>query len=249
MEPLIILSTLFVLGSLVGYIIELFFRRFVSQKKWVNPGFLVGPYIPVYGFGVLILYAISAISLTDVIKNVALAQFLMVLLIGISLTLIELIAGLIFIKGFHIKLWDYSDRWLNFKGIICPLFSLIWFAVGCLYYFLINPYLVQGIEWLCNNQAYSYFIGAVIGAMIIDACYSFSLGIKIKKFSGDMVIKYEQFKVDLKDKYGDNRFFGALISLETHSKSLGETIKNSVEKLPNPTKWWKRDKKKDKDKA
>ncbi|MGN0035225.1 MAG: hypothetical protein ACI364_05820 [Coriobacteriales bacterium] len=33
---------------------ELFFRRFISsnnpQRKWINPGFLAGPYLPLYGF-------------------------------------------------------------------------------------------------------------------------------------------------------------------------------------------------------
>lgn len=43
MKYLVIISTLFVIGSLIGWIIELFLRRFVSQKKWMNPGFLTGP--------------------------------------------------------------------------------------------------------------------------------------------------------------------------------------------------------------
>ena len=56
MKYLVIISTLFVIGSLFGWILELFFRRFISQKKWMNPGFLTGPYLPIYGFGITILY-------------------------------------------------------------------------------------------------------------------------------------------------------------------------------------------------
>ena len=63
MKYLVIISTLFVIGSLLGWVIELFFRRFVSQKKWMNPGFLTGPYLPIYGFGVVVLYAVSNIPL------------------------------------------------------------------------------------------------------------------------------------------------------------------------------------------
>ena len=62
MKYLVIISTLFAIGSLIGWIIELFFRRFVSQKKWMNPGFLTGPYLPIYGFGVLVLYGVSNLS-------------------------------------------------------------------------------------------------------------------------------------------------------------------------------------------
>ena len=45
---------IFYLGSTFGWIIELIFRRIV-HKKWVNPGFLIGPYLPIYGFGLVFL--------------------------------------------------------------------------------------------------------------------------------------------------------------------------------------------------
>ena len=41
---------IFCLGSTFGSIVELFFRRIV-HKKWGNQGFLIGPYLPTYGFG------------------------------------------------------------------------------------------------------------------------------------------------------------------------------------------------------
>ena len=137
MKYLVIISTLFVIGSLLGWIIELFFRRFVSQKKWVNPGFLTGPYLPIYGFGVVVLYAVSNIPLGIELKAVDI--IVRIIIIGFGMTFIEFIAGLIFIKGLKIKLWDYSDRKGNIMGIICPLFSLVWLVVGSLYYFLLYP--------------------------------------------------------------------------------------------------------------
>ena len=33
-----------------------FFRRFFSIRKWINPGFLNGPYLPMYGFGALLFH-------------------------------------------------------------------------------------------------------------------------------------------------------------------------------------------------
>ena len=116
MKYLVIISTLFVIGSLLGWVIELFFRRFVSQKKWMNPGFLIGPYLPIYGFGVMVLYGVSNIPLGIEIKVVDIIVHILV--IGLGMTLIEFIAGLIFIKGFKVKLWDYSDRKGNIMGII-----------------------------------------------------------------------------------------------------------------------------------
>jgi uncharacterized membrane protein len=176
MKYIVLGSTLFVVGSLIGWVIELFFRRFVSQKKWVNPGFLTGPYLPIYGFGVLVLYGVSNFSLG--LGNIVLDVIIHILIIGVGMTLIEFLAGLIFIKGFKVKLWDYSNRKGNIMGIICPSFSLIWLVVGSLYYFLLNPVLVDGISWISENLIYTYFVGAVIGAMAVDFAYSIHLATK-----------------------------------------------------------------------
>ena len=198
MKFLVIITTLFVIGSLFGWVLELFFRRFVSQKKWMNPGFLVGPYLPIYGFGVLILYFVSNIPLG--IESKAVDTILRILIIGIGMTLDEFVAGLIFIKGFKIKLWDYSNRKGNIMGIICPSFSLIWLAVGSLYYFLVNPVLVKGIIWLSNNLIYTYFVGSVIGAMIVDFAYSIHLATRIKEYKELSNLRFEDFKKELKRK-------------------------------------------------
>ena len=52
-----ILAFLFMFGSVAGWVLELFFRRIFSMKKWINPGFLNGPYLPMYGFGTVIVNA------------------------------------------------------------------------------------------------------------------------------------------------------------------------------------------------
>lgn len=198
MKYIVLSSTLFVVGSLIGWIIELFFRRFVSQKKWMNPGFLTGPYLPIYGFGVLVLYGVSNLSLG--IPNQVLDVIIHILIIGVGMTLIEFIAGLIFIKGFKVKLWDYSNRKGNIMGIICPSFSLIWLVVGSLYYFLLNPLLVEGISWISENLIYTYFVGAVVGAMAVDFAYSIHLATKLKDYKELATLRFEDFKKELKER-------------------------------------------------
>ena len=198
MKYLVIISTLFVIGSLLGWIIELFFRRFVSQKKWMNPGFLTGPYLPIYGFGVLVLYAVSNIPLG--ITNQIADTIVRILIIGVGMTVVEFIAGLIFIKGLKVKLWDYSDRKGNIMGIICPSFSLIWLVVGSLYYFLLNPFLVEGISWISENLIYTYFVGMVMGAMAVDFAYSIHLATKLKEYKEIANLRFEDFKKELKNR-------------------------------------------------
>ena len=98
------LTTVFAIGAVGGWVLELFFRRFFSMKKWINPGFLNGPYLPMYGFGAALLYGACFIPLP---------RWALVLLLTAALTALEYVTGLIFIKGMKIKLWDYSDRFGN----------------------------------------------------------------------------------------------------------------------------------------
>lgn len=45
---------------------------------------------------------------------------------GTIITLFELLCGLILNLKLKLNIWDYSNRRLNIKGQICPLFSLLW---------------------------------------------------------------------------------------------------------------------------
>ena len=163
----------------------------------MNPGFLTGPYLPIYGCGVVTLYGVSNIPLgiTDDFWNVVIR----ILIIGVGMTLIEFIAGLIFIKGFGVKLWDYSDRKGNIMGLICPVFSLIWLVVGSLYYFLVNPFFVQAITWISENLIYTYFVGLVVGMIIVDFSYSVHLATRLKDFKELSGLRFEEFKKQLKE--------------------------------------------------
>ena len=248
MKILVTIATLFVIGSVTGYIIELFFRRFVSQKKWVNPGFMVGPYIPLYGFGTVILYGFSNIDLTGLGLPNWVNILITLIAVGLSLTLIELIAGLIFIKGFKMKLWDYSNRWGNYKGLICPLFSAIWMVVGVGYYFLLNPILVRALYFIYDYPLYVFFVGTVVGMMIVDFCYSLHVGFLIKKYAGVASVKFEEFKATISEKAAETKkkasfYTTHFLNKETIKEYLSsyyekqkERAENLKNKLTNKTK-------------
>ena len=58
-QVFLIVLYLFFFGGVGGWVLELFFRRFFSganpERKWLNPGFLFGPCLPLYGFGTVLL--------------------------------------------------------------------------------------------------------------------------------------------------------------------------------------------------
>ena len=187
---------IFYMGCTLGWILELFFRRIV-HGKWVNPGFLIGPYLPIYGFGLAILTVIYLIF-----KDSSLNPIIIVLLMGLLMTLIELVGGIIGLKN-NVRLWDYSDEWCNYKGLICPLFSAIWTAAGGLYY-----------------------LGLFTGFIIIDFLYSANLFIKIKKFAkdNDITVKYEQLKIHIKEVQKEAKEKYSFIHPFKQSKPLSEYL-------------------------
>ena len=65
MNLLFELCFLFFIGSVSGWVAELFYRRFFSDanpgRKWINPGFCTGPYLPLYGVGLGLVYLITVL--------------------------------------------------------------------------------------------------------------------------------------------------------------------------------------------
>ncbi len=186
---------IFFIGSTLGYVLELFYRR-IAGGKWINPGFLLGPYLPIYGFGLCILTIIYLLFYKLNVHPV-----LIILLMGICMTIIELIGGLCFLKTGGVKLWDYSNQKWNYKGIICPLFSLIWTLISALYYFFVADKVLQAVSWFDHNQSFSFILGLFFGVIIIDLACSTNILIKIRKFTKEnhFIVKYEEFKKHIKD--------------------------------------------------
>lgn len=214
----LIFAFLFFVGSLLGWCIELVFRKFFSKNnpghKWINPGFLVGPYLPLYGSGLCVLYFLATLPVENVTSIVWKQKLLLFVVMAVAMTLIEYVTGLIFIKGMHVKLWDYSENWGNIDGIICPLFSFFWAVLGALYYFLIHPYILTALAWLSRNLAFSFVIGMFYGVFLLDVVYSLQVVSKIKQFAQDyeLVFKYEELKAvirDLNEKRSKPRFLFA----------------------------------------
>ena len=204
MNLLLVLAYLFFLGSVFGWVLELFFRKFFSgsnpEHKWINPGFCVGPYLPLYGSGLCILYLLAVGGTRWGLEASAGGRALLFLGMAVSMTLIEYIAGLISVKCFKVRLWDYSQCWGNIQGLICPLFSFFWAVLGALYYFFIHPRILNALAWLSRNLAFSFFIGFFFGVFVIDVVYSANVLARLKKFADEngVIVRYEDLKAHIR---------------------------------------------------
>lgn len=118
-ENIIKLFILFYICSIIGYIYEMILC-FILNGKFMSHGILYGPWLPIYGSGALI------ISLLNKYKHHPILVFLLsFFIIGI----LEYICGFILLKFLNIRLWDYSNWYLNINGFV-SLFSSIGFAIG-----------------------------------------------------------------------------------------------------------------------
>ena len=224
MQIFLLYLFLFLFGSMIGYVIELFFRRFVSAKKWVNPGFMKGPWLPLYGFGVIVMFTMCFLFVGLFPENIHFYNplgslfgrnyvsaptwwdLLPISIMWIGMVLLEFVAGLIFIKGFHVKLWDYTNMKGNIMGIICPVFSLIWLFVAVLFYYGIDPFLFVLSTSVHNymfggNGAVAHFgfifvLGLAYGIMVIDFSTSVNLLTRISKLAKETGVleRYESLR-------------------------------------------------------
>ena len=111
MQILLIYLFLFIVGCILGWFIEVLFRRFFSAKRWVNPGFMKGPWLPLYGFGVIVMFTLSFVCVSffpenmqfynplgglferDYISGPTINDLIPILLMWIGMLLLEFFAG------------------------------------------------------------------------------------------------------------------------------------------------------------
>ena len=93
MNLFLTLAFLFFIGSTFGWVLELFYRRFISssnpERRWINPGFCTGPYLPIYGNGLCALYLLASLEGLLPWMN----KFVMFALMAVAMTAIEYVAA------------------------------------------------------------------------------------------------------------------------------------------------------------
>ena len=122
---------LFLIYSFGGWFLESV-GGILNVKKFVNRGFLIGPYCPIYGIGVICF----TLLLSDYKNDLVVLFFLSMLVAGI----LEYLTSYFMEKLFNARWWDYSKNKFNINGRIC-LETMIFFGIcGCLFLTILNPF-------------------------------------------------------------------------------------------------------------
>jgi uncharacterized membrane protein len=189
---------LFIVYSVVGWIIEVIDQYF-RKKKFINRGFLIGPYCPIYGVGAfLMLFALTRF------KDEPFILFTTSLFIC---TVLEYFVGYVLEKVFKARWWDYSNYKLNLNGRICISNSLLFGASGVLLLMFINPFFNKVLSYIPSNIQ---LIIAILFLLIfvVDMIISFRVVSAIPKLAGNLKIdSTEEIGSKLREIVGSKAVF------------------------------------------
>ncbi len=172
MFDLKVLFLLFIVYSITGWIIEVI-ATYPDTKCFVNRGFLIGPYCPIYGN-----CAIAMIFLLHNVTNPILLFVLSILICSVG----EYVTSYAMEKIFHARWWDYSKNKFNLNGRICLVNSLAFGVLGFLLIKFVNPFVVGLITKLSPTMINVLFY-TILTLFIIDNVISFKVIFKIKNMS------------------------------------------------------------------
>lgn len=149
-----------VISGIFGFVYETIFYK-IDLGYFVKRGDTLGPWLPIYAFGGLLITLINKNNQNDSLK-----VFLKSMLVcGV----LEYICGYIFLKYFNLRLWDYNKEVLNIgniNGFIC-LRSVLFFGISGV--FLIRVVIPLIDKYKEHVSARTYLISSVVPSVLFLA--------------------------------------------------------------------------------
>ena len=176
----------FILYSFIGWCAEVVLG-FIMHKKFINRGFLMGPYCPIYGCGMMLIVILLKNYLEEPLVLFILSMVICLVLEYVTSYLMELI--------FKARWWDYSDKKFNINGRVCLEYALLFGIGGTLIMYVVHPFVMNIVS------KFSGIVLLIVGfillvGFIIDNIMSFDAMSKINKFEFK---KYKDNTEDITD--------------------------------------------------
>ncbi|MGN0145237.1 MAG: putative ABC transporter permease [Clostridium sp.] len=172
-DKIYFLVYLFTFYSFCGWCLEVSYY-FKNEKRFVNRGFLKGPFCPIYGFCIVTL-----ILLLEEYKNNVILLFIFAFFIT---SFFEYITGVILEKIFKAKWWDYTDDPFNIQGYVCLPYSLLWASGEVLIITVINP-VIEKIMYDISYILNSAFFYCIVFYFLLDFSLTIHSLLGFDKFS------------------------------------------------------------------
>lgn len=167
------LIELFLLFCFCGWVYEVIWCNLIENNiGWRNNGFLFGPWLPIYGFGMsLVLFIFRKYKIETPGK--------MFILGTVIVTVVELIGGYIAKLTVGEAFWDYSDLFGNFQGIIAIKTSIMFGLLILLGIYVVLPKFERYQEKLDDNIIRNIISYSIIICFIVDCLLRIKLGSNI----------------------------------------------------------------------
>ena len=146
---------LFMIYSIMGWLLEVI-CKLNDEKKFINRGFLIGPYCPIYGCG--------AVLITFLLYRYSFDPLVLFIMTTISCGILEYMTSFVMEKLFKTRWWDYSDVKYNINGRICLNTMLPFGVLGVVVFFIVNPFIKYLLSFI------SYDILKIV-AILLFAMY------------------------------------------------------------------------------
>lgn len=165
-----ILFLLFMIYAFLGYIIETLVVA-IDTGRFTARGFLVGPYLPIFGIGAILITLLLSKYSHDIF-----VLFVMSCVLGATL---EYVSSYILEKIFNTRWWSYENDRFNLNGRICLSATICFGFLGLIVIMFLNPLF---ISMLNNLSVFALNIITIIVALIftVDVILSYSIISKIK---------------------------------------------------------------------
>ena len=153
---------LFIIYAVAGWIMEVT-CKLIQYKRFINRGFLIGPYCPIYGYGALLIT-----FLLGRYKYDALVLFVMAIVVCGTL---EYLTSLVMEKMFKARWWDYSQRKFNLNGRVCVGTIIPFGILGLMVTYVPNPLLIPEM-WLnivSGTLLAIYVVDNIVSGVVIKA--------------------------------------------------------------------------------
>lgn len=153
-------------------------------KRFVNRGFMRGPFLPLYGSGAIMMLLVSMPFQDNL--------FLVYVAGCIGATILEYVTGVAMEAIFKVRYWDYSNQRFNFQGHICLSSSLAWGGLTI----LMTEWMHKPVERFAMRIPMSVLTVIV---MILTAVIwaDFALSFKAALDLRDVLIRMEKAKQEL----------------------------------------------------
>lgn len=164
----------------------------VRQKKWVNRGFMKGPWLPLYGSGALVIL----LSTLPFEQNPIAVYFVS----AISATILEYITGVVMLKLFKVRYWDYRYRKIQFQGHICLVSTIVWGFLGLLMVYIIHPPVVKLVgSW--NPEVVSIITFLITICIVYDFANSFREAMDLR----GLITQAQELKERIEESLAEKR--------------------------------------------